>query len=45
MKSDGSVLEGPVMASTGGKLACQKVVHVVGCDFEAKILIDMINDM
>ena len=42
VKSNGPVLEGHVMASTAGRLACKKVVHVVGpkWDFEAKKLVD-----
>ena len=42
VKNNGSVLEGHVMVSTPGRLACKKVVHAVGpkWDFKAKRLAD-----
>ena len=42
VKNNGSVLEGHIMVSTPGRLACKKVVHVVGpkWDVEAKELVD-----
>lgn len=42
VESNGLVLEGHVIASTAGRLACKKIVHVVGpkWDFNAKILVD-----
>ena len=42
VKNNGLVLEGHVMVSTPGRLACKKVVHAVGprWDFKAKRLAD-----
>jgi len=42
VKNNGSVLEGHVMVSKPGRLACKKVVHAVGprWDFKAKRLAD-----